>query len=374
MWSVMVEYIQSDLSPKFRGKNLAIVANYVEVQKSSTFDLSGLPVTHVFEYDAGQNEDGSGRDGQDGLVGKSGGNFGMYCKFLEHESILTIVSNGSDGSNGQNGGNGIDGIDGQNATRSSFVKNGFDWKMSTTIRQKLVMNRIFNLVNSTKSEVTTDDGLTAYVFKQIGVFEDWGLMLVKGGSGQPGKHGGCGGNGGAGGYPGTISVQCDQSTNSSNIKTISNVGNIGSTGLGGLNGLHGVEGRDLWKYDKRLYGNARCYGEDKPRKYKLVWGGKDGDTVWDGTRNNYIHVEVDYDIIKETSKSRNISLKTLSLVQPECANSFNFTKIKNEYLPFLEKNKKRSFEKFEKMKKQSSFKNDRGININFTFNFSPSVF
>ncbi|XP_070507810.1 uncharacterized protein [Chironomus tepperi] len=349
--------IQSDLSDKFRGKNLSIFANYVEVTKPSTFNLSGESSIQAFESDAGQDEDGTGLDGKDGMSGKSGGNFALNCRLIKNDSQLTIFANGSEGTNGQNGGNGQDGIHGKDATQRSFVVDGFNWKMSFDIDQKWEMNAKFGLEDCEKSEITTEDGLTAYVFKQISILDDWGLMLVVGGKGQSGKPGGLGGCGGKGGQAGSIVIHCDQSSHPENIVATANAGNDGQNGTNGSNGADGREGRDLWKYDQRNWGNPECFGEDRPTKFKLVWGESADYTVWDGAANEYVRVEKDYDIAVPTAVARNDSVKESSIEVPDKIPSFDILALKNEYSHFLDSNKAGSMKEFEKMSIQLASKN-----------------
>lgn len=349
--------IQSDLSDEFRGKNLAIFANYVEVTKPSTFDLSGEAVAQTFESDAGQDDDGTGLDGQDGIAGKSGGNFYLNCRLIKNDSQLTIIANGSDGTNGQNGGNGLDGAHGKDATQRSFVVDGFNWKMSFDIDQKWEMNSRFNLEDREKSEITTEDGLTAYVFKQISILDDWGLMLVVGGKGQSGKQGGLGGCKGKGGQAGSIVIHCDQSSHPENIVATANPGNDGQDGINGTNGADGREGGDLWKYDQRNWGNPECFGEDRPTKFKLVWGESADYTVWDGAADSYVRVEKDYYIEVPTGKTRNDAVKESSGEAPEKVPTFDASALKNEYSHFLESNKIGSMKEFEKMSIQLASRN-----------------
>ena len=349
--------IQSDLSDKFRGKNLAIFANYVEITKHCIFDLSGESVTQNYDYYAGQDEHGTGLDGQDGIAGKSGGNFALNCRLINNDAQLTIMTNGSDGTNGQNGGNGQDGVHGKDATHRSFVIDGFNWKMSFDIDQKWEMNSKFGLEHAEKSEIKTEDGLIAYVFKQISILNDWGLMLVTGEKGQAGKPGGIGGCGGKGGQAGSIYIHCDQSSHQENIITTANSGNDGENGTNGANGADGREGLDLWKYDERNWGNPECFGEDRPTKFKLVWGESADYTVWDGAANEYVRVEKDYDIVVPKAISRNESVKESSGEAPDKVPSFDISVLKNEYSHFLDSNKIGSMKEFEKMSIQLANRN-----------------
>ncbi|KAL7012328.1 hypothetical protein ACKWTF_014777 [Chironomus riparius] len=355
--------IQSDLSDKFRGKNLAILANYVEVTKPSTFDLSGEPVTPTFDFYGGKNEHGTGLDGQDGVAGKSGGNFALNCRLINNNSQLTIIANGSDGTNGQNGGNGEDGVHGKDASQRSFVVDGFNWKMSFDINEKWEMNAKFGLENVEKSEITTEDGLTAFVFKQISILDDWGLMLVVGGKGQSGKLGGLGGCGGKAGQAGSIFIHCDQSSHPENILATANPGTDGENGANGANGADGREGRDLWKYDQRVWGSPECFGEDRPTKFKLVWGESADYTVWDGAANSYVRVEKDYDIEIPIGTTRNESIKDFNIETPEKVPSFDISVLKNEYLHYLDSNKVGSMKEFEKMSIQLASRNTIDIVI-----------
>ncbi|KAL7012318.1 hypothetical protein ACKWTF_014767 [Chironomus riparius] len=287
---------KSNLQTKFRGKSLTINTNNAEIQQSCTVDLSGNP-KNPYTTDAGSDMQGNGRNGENGRPGENAGNFTLKCKKITalKGATLTIISNGANGMNGQNGGNGDDGTNGIDATDRSFIIRRCDFMLNNPVyAESREMYRLFGLNswqdNTSQSVITTEDGLTAFIYVQTSNNEDWGLMLVKGSAGLPGNQGGQGGIGGEGGLPGNISIQCDQDDYEGIIRKISEPGRDGSNGADGSNGTNGKDGRDLWRYDLRSWIQPETFGEDKRTKFKLVWGAGDY-SVCDSIKNDYVRVE-----------------------------------------------------------------------------------
>jgi len=283
---------KSDLQAEFLGKSLVVNTNNVDIRQSCTVNLSGNP-KQPFTSDARSDILGIGRNGKNGFVGENGGNFTLTCKNItcQNDATLTIISNGADGMNGQNGGNGKDGTNGKDATQQSFIINKCDWKLynpmcaeSREMYKKFALDSWDN--NTSQSVIRTKDGLTAYIYVQTSHHEDWGLMLVKGTKGQPGRRGGHGGLGEQGGHPGNVIIECEDTNYSKYIKIIKNPGKDGKNGVRGLNGVNGRLGRDLWKYDMRSWDQPKVFGEDKPTKFKLVWG-EGPFTVFDSIKKDY---------------------------------------------------------------------------------------
>jgi len=321
-------FINAHLPSMFRGKNLAIIANDVEVLKNCTFNLSGE------NLDPENNDD---------FIGKSSGNFSLVCKSIINSYLLTVILNGSDGKNGKDGENGPDGKDGQDATENSFIVGGYDWKVPTDLNK--CMRERFKLESSGqfcyKSEVKTDDGLNAYVFIQHTNLRARGLILVKGSDGQPGEAGLPGEYGGKGGHSGLVSIECENPTD---IKTFKKRGKDGKDGIGGLNGLHGKIGRDLWKYDKSSWSNPVLHGQHIPKKYMLQCGKSLGikDPSWNPTWDAYVYVATDYTIspIQQTRErnSAKINRNTSNRDIAKAKSAIDVTQIKNKYAAYLNKN------------------------------------
>lgn len=301
---------QTDLQTQFRGKNLKITTNEFQIQKPCKFDLSGTQKSSS-STDAGRDILGIGRDGKDGCAGENGGNFLLKCKTVtsQNNAKLTVISNGADGMNGQNGGNGKHGKNGKNATRRSFTIGKCDFKLNSPLcAESQKMYKSFRIdswnKDTSQSVIRTDDGLTAYIYAQTSQHEDSAFMLVKGSKSQPGKQGGRGGIGGKGGCAGNISIQCNQEDYKNFIKIINNPGKNGTNGIDGSNGVDGQCGRDLWMYDLRSWDEPEIFGEDKPTKFKLVWGSGQY-AVCDAIKNDYVHVVEDFGVEEPSAtKSR----------------------------------------------------------------------
>jgi len=332
---------KSELFTQLRGKNLTINANNVEVQQSCTVNLSGN-LSNSFTSDASR-----GRDGKDGCAGESGGNFALICETFsaKNDAILTIISNGADGMNGQNGGDGENGTNGKDATQKSFIIDKCDWKLYNPISaESQEMYKKFGLVhwdkNTSQSVIKTEDELTAYIYVQTSPHEDCGLMLIKGDeAGQQGGRGGRGGFGGQGGYPGKIFIKCDDIDYSKYIRIIENPGRDGKNGTGGFNGVNGRCGRDLWKYDLRSWDQPKVFGEDKPKKFELAWGGEDY-IVFDSIKKNYVCVQEVCDIIEPiTGRFRVDSMPNRKKSQNSVAhpkNAIDLEVIRKEHEQFME--------------------------------------
>ncbi|XP_070507954.1 uncharacterized protein [Chironomus tepperi] len=295
-------YLESDFTTQFRGKNLVIYANKVQVCQSVKIDLSGVP-HDPFNGDAGQDSEGNGKDGCDGIAGESGGNFALICKFIEfrNESVLKIISNGADGMDGQDGGNGENGKNAKDTTENSLTVKGCDFRMySPLVAENRKFYEMFKLQkihtilqnNSSNSIVTTDEGLIGHVFVQTYQNEVYGLMLAKREElGLPGKPGGLGGYGGNGGHPGEITIEIDQNENPDHIIIVNIPGQNGKNGSGGFNGLKGRDGSDVWIVHSTSLQEPLCFGLDEPTKYKLVWGNQTDYSIYDGEKNEYVHIE-----------------------------------------------------------------------------------
>jgi golgin subfamily B member 1 len=101
------------LSKHFHGKNFIICTPHLVVSAENhvTIDVSGENCLKS-QNPAGQNADGSGKDGLDGLPGESGGNIHIMAAEIMNAANLKLISNGGKGGKGQDGGSGVKGIDG----------------------------------------------------------------------------------------------------------------------------------------------------------------------------------------------------------------------------------------------------------------------
>ncbi|KFB37836.1 hypothetical protein ZHAS_00005007 [Anopheles sinensis] len=104
----------------WHGKNIVVLADWVTVSKSVTWDVSGADNDHVYSNNAGTDEGGDGMQGADGFPGESGGNVLILTSRIENAQYLTILSNGGKGSNGQDGGHGRDGENGVGINANDF--------------------------------------------------------------------------------------------------------------------------------------------------------------------------------------------------------------------------------------------------------------
>ncbi|KAL7012319.1 hypothetical protein ACKWTF_014768 [Chironomus riparius] len=359
-------YFESDLVDQFRGKKLTIFSNNVFVSQSCTIDLSGIQ-HNPFKSDAGKDSDGRGLDGRDGTAGDSGGNFALISKTIEfeNESILTIISNGADGMDGQNGGDGENGRNGKDATKNSFKVKGFDFKMFNPLcAENREFYKNFELETSQNSaKVTTDDGLTGYVFVQSYNNDEIGLILVKGEElAMLGKPSGCGGFGGEGGLPGKILIQIEQNYHPENFRIVRNTGQDGENGIGGLNGSKGRVGGDCWKYHSTTWNqDPECFNQDVPTKLKLEWGEYAEHSIYDNEKKKFVSVtkvciiaepsteKIRNDTIPRRSKSSDakpypktsididLIIADLSQYLKECERNFIKNKIKLPISNFLSK-------------------------------------
>ncbi|XP_070501606.1 uncharacterized protein [Chironomus tepperi] len=302
-------FIDSNLPTNFRGKNFAIYANYVKINGSFTWDLSGEKVIGNTSTNAGQDSDGRGIDGQDGKAGKSGGNFSLYCKKIYNSPALTIISNGSDGTDGHDGGNGKNGKDGKDATRDSFDRENFKGNMIAELLLKFFFTLyIYDYKEFESVNFQTKSGLSSMMYINNTYMRNCGFILVKGSSGTPGKSGGLGGFGGQGGHAGEIFIKSTDSI--SNIKEVTKKGLDGKSGVAGFDGMHGNEGRDAWVYFQRYcLSGPRFYGLEARYKYELTVTTKDREESVRTDSGNYIKPEIERRSYTYSSTVRNQSEK-----------------------------------------------------------------
>jgi hypothetical protein len=240
-------HIDRDLPDSARGKNFAVLANFVHVHGDITWNLSGKDQTTLEQ--AGRNEHGEGEDGANGRVGESGGNCEIKCRksFINSES-LKIISNGGNGANGQDGGDGRNGQDGNDAAAGDFFDSAFyafrvrfdNEKERHAWAAKNTDNYNEYLKNDRKQK-------RKFIFVQRMDLNGRGFMLVRGSNGEAGMAGGRGGLGGEGGHRGSIKVDCPHLIG---VTYESKYGRRGSDGSDGVNGIKGRDGRDAYKLVK----------------------------------------------------------------------------------------------------------------------------
>lgn len=208
---------------RFKGKNIAITANVIDITTKCTFNTSGK--------DAEQHKNKSARDGQSfsysssgsGLNGEEGkpGNPGESAGHILIQAIDTIkgaeklhvIAKGGKGGDGQNGGKGDKGQDGQDGIDADYPNDQNDQNYYT---------------------------------------DHWGHHLVQrtlikygtsGTPGQTGGNGGAAGKGGQGGYDGQVTIHDGRKDYSKIITMTAVPGQDGKDGEPGQGGEAGVDGR-----------------------------------------------------------------------------------------------------------------------------------
>ncbi|XP_070496221.1 uncharacterized protein [Chironomus tepperi] len=267
-------HVNSDLPHEFRGKNLAIYANFVFIHDEYTWNLSGKTVKSYLT-DAKRDINGKGNDGRDGLAGQSGGNFHLECKFIENLSLLKIISNGSNGADGQNGGNGKDGNDGKDAKVSDFYVDNQELTVPMTKEtfKKLEKSQKFTLeyelydessIYYCRGTYVSDDKLNGeFYYRAKGC-----IVLVYGGDGENGNLGGIGGYGGDAGFPGEITIKSNY-LETDLLKYTLNPGIAGKNGHNGWNGVNGRVGGDIYKFHHVDMQSPFIDGLSCPTKFKI---------------------------------------------------------------------------------------------------------
>ncbi|XP_070504757.1 uncharacterized protein [Chironomus tepperi] len=245
-------HINSNLSDKFRGKNLAITANIIYVHNQTELDLSGHDRFSKWQRPAGADSDGRGIDGDNGEAGESGGNCVIKCDKIINPSLLSIKSNGGDGSNGQNGGDGHSSVDGVNPKIDDFKIN--EMEINASILRSFRLCRTFN-----------DDGFEKVIYVQS--VSNY-LMLIKGIKGKAGQKGGVGGRGGIGGYGGQIQIITKSKHEAIEISQQSTAGKNGNDGKNGQSHLNAyTDGHDAVLHVKN--GQKMFIGFKQPFNYEI---------------------------------------------------------------------------------------------------------
>lgn len=227
--------LDKNLPTIYRGKNIFIVADQINIQDSIVWDISGVNSLKTFGTDASKNEFGVGNNGNDGEPGQDGGNLEIVCDSIYEYSNWKIISNGGNGSNGQNGGNGADGSNGNTVSRKQFQISG---EQITCFNFCHLLNNIGMSTNIGSWHKTYyKDGFQKQIFFNQDETKSEMIMLVFGSKGMPGQLGGLGGAGGRGGKPGIINK---------NLQFSAVNGNNGKNGSNGFNGKCGQHGNNAY--------------------------------------------------------------------------------------------------------------------------------
>lgn len=250
--------IDCDFPSSFRGRDVIINADTIDVLEKSILNVSGNDQISNFTNKASCNAHGLGNNGSRGYPGQNGGNCKINYKNIKKGALLTIESNGGMGSDGQDGGCGRNGSNGRNAQLENFTYNG---NQVTTSKFCQLINKMDNGKNVGSQKITYIENSLE---KQI-IFDSEKcelLMLVKGSKGEKGKQGGLGGFGGEGGKPGKLK--------SKKLKVIGITGQNGNNGLNGFNGKDGIDGGDAFMIIQGYDGQPIYGGLDNRKKYELL--------------------------------------------------------------------------------------------------------
>lgn len=267
--------VDRDFPESFRGKNVFIKADTIEVRTKAKINLSGRDGVNNFNDDMLCGEKRFRMYGQDGNSGENGGNIYIEREDMINPTFLTIESNGGNGSNGENGRSGDKGADGRNASKADFTWGNIPITLST-------IDEIVNDLKYLDSVNFFENGLQKNIIFDAENQEL--LMLVKGSRGEKGKPGSFGGYGGRGGKPGEMKQK--------GIKFIGRVGQDGSNGNNGFVGANGRDGGDAYMIIKSGKTQPTYGGLEKQQKFQLLSSEKKEkeDSIYDTKSSKYYFV------------------------------------------------------------------------------------
>jgi len=208
-----VLHVNSNLSEKFRGKNLAIIANTINIHKSVTWDFSGCD-NFLAIKDSGRR------------CFENGGHCIINCNTFNNPSLLKIITNGGD---------------------ASQARNGIDAKLDNF---KISGRNVEDLASSINRS-TIDEGLMKHLVKQSDTNY---ILLVKGSSAIPAYNG----IGEKSGIPGTVDINTKENASKYEIEVSRKNGNDDIS----------HDGRDLVLYVKN--GQKNYFGYNDYNKYDLM--------------------------------------------------------------------------------------------------------
>jgi len=208
-------HINSDLSKKFRGKNLSIYANTITIHKNVEWNLSGCDNFLAIKENCGEKK----------LI-INGGCLIIDCNIINNPSLFKVISNGGN---------------------ASFAKDGIDAEEEDFMINGKTVEDFPNLIKESFNE----DGLVKHLVKES---NDNYLLLVKGSNAVRGYNV----RGEKGGHPGHIEIKAEENTNNREIVIMCETGNSDSA----------RDGRDAFISVKD--GVEVCIGLNSRNRYDLM--------------------------------------------------------------------------------------------------------
>lgn len=266
----------------FHGKNIVVYCRRLIVFKDEVkIDVSGKDCKTICKNDAGQSDDGRGKDGEDGQAGESGGNIIIIAyEEIVNGSNLSVISNGGNGCSGGNGGDGKTGDPGIGMTYTELL-NTYNSPLNFSIPHDgtIIQRFIKRLKNSAELTIYKECENGSYylegkmsdgkeiifnynVWNRLFIYGSSCVFLCKGTHGKIGKAGGENGLGGDGGRSGDINIVC----NSTDLSSIIKIAENGKEGLPGTSGCTGNPGSHGWDIGYQGYNtfNSTVYsGEEQ---------------------------------------------------------------------------------------------------------------
>ena len=318
-------FVDADLDDSiWRGKNLSIRANEINVICTSTIDLSGVDgepqvkPSALGKREASENGEGmNGEHGASGEKGESGGNVAILAESIRNADRWTIRSNGGNGSYGQDGGDAADGKaghDGFGLTIEQFKRDfpgaakmigqhAGDQSQQTFEHIKRICtphsvdSKEWGSIGPTMScyyiHGTTVQGNKIYFsfyWSLLPLLDKEAFCLYQGTVGQPGQPGGFAGltgYAGPAGFAGDIEVICKTSIGKNKIQTSAVDGRPGEDGKNGKDGKAGKAGEnkpDVCYVDRQFWREAQYY---PPNWYRLAHSSSDITGIRSAEHENY---------------------------------------------------------------------------------------
>ncbi|KAE9551560.1 hypothetical protein FO519_005233 [Halicephalobus sp. NKZ332] len=276
-----------DTSVEWRGINLAIVTNKVNVWKEVKIDVSGKDQkSEKTKANSSLNINCSGESGRDGKPGESSGNITIFAKHFVNPELLTIIANGGRGQDGQDGGDGCAGKDGIGVTRKEIEKmlknlnkNFKEFNYHKNFCPPGWMEKKVNSVDKEYVRKKFEDNHGRVMLYSYGIFSQGGFLfwnsytydfylLINGTDGTRGSSGGENGVGGEGGYAGKVIVKDLDTDVNFPVKIISEQGKSGDNGEVGKSGKIGINGNHMGMTTCQS-SNWYFYGDKTKQRLKL---------------------------------------------------------------------------------------------------------